>query len=97
MFYVYFLGLRDGRIYVGHSNNPPRRKGEHDQGKGCRTTGIFGAGEIIYVETHPDRKSAARRERQLKKWSHAKKLALANGDTEALKKLSRCRSQHPDQ
>ena len=50
MYYVYMLRMKDGRIYVGHSNNPPRRKGEHDRGKGCRTTGIFGAGEVIYVD-----------------------------------------------
>lgn len=93
-FYVYMLTMRDGRIYVGHSNNPPRRKREHERGKGCRTTGIFGAGDIIYVEEHPDRTSAAQRERQLKKWSRAKKLALINGNTEALKRLSRCRSKH---
>jgi predicted GIY-YIG superfamily endonuclease len=79
MFYVYILQMRDGRLYVGHSNNPPRRHAEHEQGKGCRITGIFGAGEIIYVEEHPDRPSAANRERQIKGWTRAKKLALAAG------------------
>ena len=88
-FFVYILRMHDGRLYVGHSNNPPRRHAEHEHGKGCRTTGIFGAGEIIYVEEHRDRPSAAQRERQLKGWTRAKKLALAAGDLASLHRLAR--------
>ncbi len=91
-FYVYILQLKDNRLYVGHSNNPPRRHSEHEQGKGCRTTNIFGAGEIIFVEEHPDRLSAARRETQLKGWTHAKKLALATGNLIGLHDLAKRRS-----
>ena len=64
-FCVYILQMRDGRLYVGHSNNPMRRHAEHERGKGCRTTGISGAGNILYAEEHPDRPSAARREQQI--------------------------------
>lgn len=64
-FYVYILQLKDGRLYVGHSNNPPRRHSEHERGKGCRTTGIFGVNEIIHIEEYPDRPAAARREKLL--------------------------------
>lgn len=91
-FFVYILRLNDGRLYVGQSNNPPRRHAEHEQGKGCRTTGIFGAGEIIHVEEHPDRSSAARRERQIKGWTRAKKFALASGDRASLHDLARRRT-----
>ena len=89
--YVYILQMKDGRLYVGHSNNPPRRHTEHESGKGCRTTGIFGAGEIIYAEEHPDRPSAAHRERQIKGWTRAKKLALAQGDAQRLHALAKRR------
>ncbi len=89
MFYVYILHLADGRLYVGHSNNPFRRHSEHESGKGCRTTGIFGAGDIIHVEEHPDRFSAATRERQIKGWTRAKKLALASGNLAELHILAR--------
>ncbi|NQU39895.1 MAG: GIY-YIG nuclease family protein [Lentisphaerae bacterium] len=44
-FYVYILQMNDGRLYVGHTNNVRRRQAEHEHGKGCRTTGMFGAGE----------------------------------------------------
>ena len=91
-FYIYILRMNDGRLYVGHSNNPPRRHAEQERGKGCRTTGIFGACEIIYVEKHPDRPSAAQRERQIKGWTRAKKLALASGDLGCLHALAQRRS-----
>ena len=90
-FYVYILRMNDGRLYVGHSNDPPRRHSEHEHGKGCRTTGIFGAGEIIYVEEPPDRPAAARRERQIKGWTRAKKVAMASGDLTTLHNLARRR------
>jgi putative endonuclease len=83
--------MNDGRLYVGHSNSPLRRHSEHECGKGCRTTGIFGAGEIIYTEEHPDRPSAAKREMQIKGWSKAKNL----GKMSDLKPLAQCRAVHP--
>lgn len=92
-FYVYIMQMTDGRLYVGYSNNPHRRHREHEQGKGCRTTGIFGAGEIIYVEEHPDRPSAAQRERQTKGWTRAKTLALAEGNLSELHDLARRRTR----
>ena len=92
MFYVYILTLRDNRLYVGHTNSSPRRHSEHESGKGCRTTGIFGAGDIIFVEEHPDRVSAARRERQIKGWTRAKKLALAAGSPKVLHALAKRRN-----
>ena len=91
-FYVYILRMKDGRLYVGHTNSPVRRHSEHEQGKGSRTTGIFGAGEVIYLEECSDRVSAAGRERQIKGWSRVKKLALATGDIEGLHKLAKRRN-----
>lgn len=91
-FFVYILQMNNGRLYVGHTNDLLRRHAEHESGKGCRTTGIFGAGEIIYVEEHPDHPSAAQRERQRKGWTRAKKLALADDDLAALHSLARRRT-----
>ena len=36
---------------------------------------------------------AIKRERQLKKWSHAKKIAFIKGDFESLKRLSKSREK----
>jgi tRNA/rRNA methyltransferase len=88
-YYIYILRMKDDRLYVGHSNSPSRRHSEHECGKGCRTTGVFGAGKIIYTEGFPDRRAAARRERQIKGWTREKKLALAAGDLPLLKSLAR--------
>ena len=91
-FYVYILRMKDGRLYVGHTNSPIRRHSEHERGKGSRTTGIFGVGEIIHIEEYPNRILAVSRERQIKGWSHAKKIALADADSEALHRLAKRRT-----
>ena len=92
IFFVYILELKDGRLYVGNTNQPPRRLQEHHRGKGSRTTRIFKAGRILYMETHPDRTSAVGREAQIKRWTRAKKLALASGDVDNLKQLAKRRT-----
>jgi putative endonuclease len=89
--WVYIAELGDGRLYVGITNNPERRAIEHQLGKSIRTTRIFGFRKLLYLEPHPNLTSARKREQQLKKWSRAKKLALAIGDIEALKRLARSR------
>jgi predicted GIY-YIG superfamily endonuclease len=88
-FHVYILRLRGGQLYVGSTNNLARRLAEHHAGTACRTTAIFGPVEFLYSEVHPDRSSAMRRERQIKGWSRAKKLALSQGDLAELKRLAR--------
>ena len=90
-FYVYMMELRDGRLYVGHTSEPVRRHQEHQRGHACRTSRVFGVGRILYVEPHPDRSSAAKREAQIKRWSRAKKFALIKGDMEELKHLAKRR------
>ena len=88
MFYVYLLQLNDQRIYVGHTHDLDTRLNEHRTGKGARTTTTIGFFDVIHVETFPPRREAVARERQLKGWSRAKKLALARQDITALKALS---------
>jgi putative endonuclease len=90
-YFVYIHKMIDGRFYTGMTNNLARREGQHGVNPSTRTTYIFGAGQKIYYEEHPDRASAHARERQIKKWSKAKKLALADGDVELLKTLSKRR------
>jgi predicted GIY-YIG superfamily endonuclease len=90
--YVYILRLSNGQLYVGSTDDPARRLAEHQAGTACRTTALFRPVELVYSEVHPERLSALKRERQLKRWSRAKKLALINGDSARLKRLARCRS-----
>ena len=92
--FVYILGLRGGRLYVGSTEDLVRRLAEHRAGTASRTTALLGPVELIYSEPHPDRSSAIRRERQIKGWSCAKKLARIKGDLAELKRLARSQTVH---
>ena len=64
---VYILrSLRDGRLYVGHTDNLDRRVGEHNAGQGGKFTRPRGPWKLVYAEQHPSRSEAMRRECFLK-------------------------------
>ena len=93
---VYIAELKNGQLYVGITDNLDRRSAEHAAGKpGTRTSRVFGFRRIIYSEIHQDGASALKRERQLKRWNHAKKRALASGNMLHLKHLARRRQSRP--
>jgi len=92
-YYVYILRMVDSRLYVGMTNDLNRRESEHGAKPSTRTTHIFGAGQLLYSETFPNRERARKRERQIKKWSQAKKEALIRGDFSLLKNLSKRNTQ----
>lgn len=93
--YVYRLRLENGRIYVGLTDNLERRWTEHQSGNGGKTTSDSRPIALIYSESLPDRSAAAKRERQLKRWSRAKKLALAAGRFGALHQLAKRHNPRP--
>ena len=89
---VYIALLEDGRFYIGMTQvHPQERTRRHTVGKGGTFTRGRKVVSILWVEQHATAKSAHDREKQLKKWSHAKKQALIDGDLERLKSLSRSR------
>ena len=87
--HVYIAELGKGRLYVGVTNNPDRRAIEHSLGISVRTTRVFGFKRILYLDPHPTLSSARKREIQIKRWTRAKKMALASGDIQSLRRLSR--------
>jgi putative endonuclease len=91
--YLYILRLGDGRLYVGETNNLARRADEHGHKPSSRTSFIHGADGIVYVEEHPNRSAALKREAQLKRWSGQKKQALIDGDGNRLRQLAKSREQ----
>jgi predicted GIY-YIG superfamily endonuclease len=91
LWHVYMLRLQNGCIYVGSTNDLERRLEEHRGGNGGKTTRESPAVELIYCETLMGRSTAGRRERQLKRWSRAKKLALAEGRLGQLHCLAKSR------
>ena len=94
VWYAYIARQSDGRFYVGISQlSVPALLRQHAQGRHARHTASRRLLRVEWTEHHPALDAARRREIQLKKWSHAKKQALIDGDMARLKELSRCR-QH---
>jgi putative endonuclease len=84
-FFVYILRCADGSLYVGHTSNIDKRVKVHNEGRGAIWTASHRAVTLVYQELMPSEESAIARERQVKRWTQAKKLALINGDQTALK------------
>jgi putative endonuclease len=90
--FVYILICSNGSFYVGMSDDVKKRLFLHAQGFGARHTRQMKQFKLVYTEGPMERESATRRERQLKKWSRAKKTALITGDIEQLKQLSKSKN-----
>ena len=88
-FWVYTLRCRDGSYYIGHTDNLEARLGAHHAGVVEGYTKLRLPVRLVYSEEAQTRIVALERERQLKRWSRAKKEALAKGNLERLKWLSR--------
>jgi len=86
---IYILKMLTGHLYIGTTDDLHRRLKYHAKGFGHRTTRLGGYKRLIYTEPFPDRISALRRERQLKGWTRAKKMALIANNPDNLKKLSK--------
>ena len=75
-FYVYILGSRSGVLYIGVTSNLERRTYEHQHGVVEGFTKKYGIKRLLYYEEFSYPVSAIAREKQLKRWSRSKKLAL---------------------
>ena len=85
MHYVYILRCADDGFYVGETHDLAHRLAQHQEGAASRYTAQRRPVELAYSEAHPDRQSALARERQIKRWTRAKKKALIVGDLQTLK------------
>ena len=88
-FYVYIIKCSNGSYYIGHTHNLHKRYVRHRIGTGAHHTAVNAPEEIVYTEQFDSEADAVRRERQLKRWSRAKKQALIDGRVEDLRRLSR--------
>jgi putative endonuclease len=78
VYFVYILLCSDKTLYTGIAKDPQKRFLEHQLGRGGAYTRSHPPIKIIYTESCPDKSSALKREAQIKKWSHNKKLEFAN-------------------
>ena len=77
--WLYIARCREGELYVGIAQDVQERISHHNRGLACRYTKYRRPVRLLYEEECGDYASARKRERQVKKYSRAKKLALMSG------------------
>ena len=87
MWFVYIVRCADAALYIGETADVEKRVARHNAGIGCGFTSGRTPVALAYTEALPDRPTALARERQLKRWSRAKKDALITRDFALLKRL----------
>ncbi len=64
---VYILSCSDGSYYTGYTSDIKKRIKQHQDGTGCTYTKTRTPVELVYTEELPDKPSALKREKQIKK------------------------------
>ena len=77
MYYVYLLTNRTNTVlYIGVTNDLARRAREHKSEQIEGFTKRYHLNKLVYIEEYGEIRDAILREKQLKKWTRAKKNAL---------------------
>jgi len=91
--YMYILQCVNGGFYTGSTKNLKRRLEQHKNGEGANYTKLHLPVKLVYYETFNRIDEAFNREKQIQKWSRAKKIALIKNDIELLKQLSKSKTE----
>ena len=75
-FWVYIVASKTGTLYTGMTNNLDRRVIEHKQHLVPGFTAKYNCTRLVWFEEHSDVLAAIAREKQIKGWLRAKKIAL---------------------
>jgi putative endonuclease len=75
-YFVYIMANWAERLYIGMTNDLPRRVYEHQHGLSPGYTSKYHVTRLVYFEETGEVQAAIAREKQLKGWTRAKKLAL---------------------
>lgn len=76
--FVYMVECADQTLYTGWTTDVQRRLEEHNAGRGARYTRDRGPVRLVYVEEVPDRRTALKREMEIKRMRRPQKLKLIN-------------------
>ena len=79
----------NGVLYISVTSNLQSRMAQHQQKLVTGFSAKYGLEKLVYFEVHQEMYAAITREKQLKKWSKAKKEALINNEFEKLPNLSK--------
>lgn len=74
--YCYIVECADGTYYTGWAVDPEKRVKVHNAGRGAKYTKMRLPVRLVYVEQQPDRVTAMKRERAIKKMTREKKQKL---------------------
>jgi putative endonuclease len=73
---VYIVSSRSGTLYIGMTNSIYRRALQHKRGEIEGFASKYHCDRLVYYEGFDDVGKAIDREKQLKGWTRAKKIAL---------------------
>ncbi len=74
--FVYIVECADKTLYTGWTTDVKQRLKTHNAGRGAKYTRERGPVRLVYVEEMPDRSTALKREREIKRMRRTKKLKL---------------------
>ncbi len=75
-YYVYIMANVSRTLYTGVTNNLERRVYEHKEKTAPGFTSTYNINRLVYYEDFADIRDAIAREKQIKGWLRAKKIAL---------------------
>lgn len=87
-YYVYIMTNKSRTLYTGVTNNLMRRVDEHKKKLIKGFTSKYNIKYLVYYEMTTDIHTAIGREKQIKGWLRAKKIALINSMNPEWKDLS---------
>lgn len=79
--FLYLIQTRCGKIYTGITKNLIRRWMQHNKGRkfgGAKFLSIYPPEKVIYWEIHESQSKAMIREKEVKRFTHKKKIQMAN-------------------
>jgi putative endonuclease len=79
VYHVYIVASLSRVLYVGVTNNLFRRVLEHRCGRSTFSA-RYRASRLVHYEATTDARTAITREKQIKGWTRARKLALVEGE-----------------
>ena len=75
-YHVYIMSSASRVLYIGVTNDLLRRVSEHRQMRVPGFTARYRVNQLVYFEAFGDIRAAIAREKQIKGWLRAKKIAL---------------------
>lgn len=79
-YYVYIVASIQRTLYIGMTNDLPRRIQQHKAGLIPGFTRRYNVNRLVHFEVFTDVRDAQAREHQLKGWTRKKKIALIEAE-----------------